>query len=77
VGNVADVSDIRATSVFRDELSRVGEFLYMYSFMLRKNRVDDWGLMPRLGQQEHSNTALKMEVACTCEVSNTADIQTV
>jgi hypothetical protein len=41
VGNVADVSDIHATSVFRDKLSRVVEFFYMYNFMLRKNRVDE------------------------------------
>jgi hypothetical protein len=36
VSNVTDVSELHAASIFRVEMCKVGEFLYMYRTLLRK-----------------------------------------
>jgi hypothetical protein len=52
VGNIADVSQVHAASIFRVEVCRVGEFLCIYGLCFeRKLREKSGGLIPRPGQQ--------------------------
>jgi hypothetical protein len=48
MGGIQDVEEIHAAFIFRIEMCKMGEFLCIYTFMLRKITGEGWALVSRM-----------------------------
>jgi hypothetical protein len=68
MGNVANILEVHATSIFRFEVCRVGEFLYVHRLMLGGG--GEWGLVSHRGSRIVLCTSEMLATSTTCTFHN-------